>query len=102
MTPHEMSDFIRIVDKTDRNLFQVMVVTWRRGPHSPSMRWKTVLELLKDLLLDAKTIHSIHTILANDLRFFRVCRQCNIRDLVGRFIEDNMCHSRAEENGVVF
>jgi hypothetical protein len=95
-----VKEFIKVEQTQDKIIFLVCKVYWQ-GPHTPIAKWVKVSQLKKNssqYMIDKK----IRSILNNE-KYFRVCKECSNRNIVGHMHNDNICQECAERNhGVVY
>ena len=93
-------DYVRTRTDADKTVVELQVISWD-GPYTPVGRWVKVTELPADAA-PTEVDKAIAKVLA-DRKYFRVCKDCGKKNLVGHMLEDDICHHCAEtKHGVVF
>ena len=88
-----VDDHFRVWEHGLINLFQVATISWQ-GPAQPRIKWRTLLAT-RDQVGESE-LNTLCNVFQYDARYFNVCRVCHSREMVGRFIDGDICHSCAE------
>jgi hypothetical protein len=91
--PDDLDQYFQCVEARGRWEFQVGVVIWVDGPHSPRLVWKSYRKWTKppttERLARAKAAA------LNDARLFRVCTRCRQWHNSGHMFDMETCRSCA-------
>lgn len=97
----KLDERFRFVTKEKITELQVKSLTWQ-SPYQGRFRWKVVLKLSNRKLLSEAEKIRLTRVISYDTRYFETCRICGLHDLVGFFIDIDLCHGCAQKEGVVF
>ena len=99
---NELDDFFRCVPNENLGgwAFEVGIVTWHGGPHTPQLEWKP-FRLWKTLPNERRLQKAQAAALAQTC-FFRTCVECHEVHNAGHMFGRDICQGCAERNhGVV-
>ena len=90
-----LEEFIRVERDADQVRIMVCKIHWD-GPYTPVSTWVIGMEL--PATATETKVNSATASILEDVRYFRVCRECEQRKPVGWMHDDRICQGCAEAN----
>lgn len=93
-----IEDFVRIKEYSDVIVIFVGDIHW--SGHEPSVEWVPLLAL--PIYTQPSKVQKQAASVLNRKRYFAVCQECAQRQPKGWMHDDDICHSCAEKQGVIY